>query len=216
MAKDKLWLNSSGKIILERDVAILCDECPCEPPPPSGSSSESGCVCGTADWVYSAHPLNRWDMVANNCTGGGTPVEPDYTPTGPPWTATTCCEGCDSSGSSSSGSSSSVVCCDQKPASGLTVTFTGAVGGELLDGESFLHNQTRIIDGISIRVTIEDLQDDPESPCFYRVRVFYGPPISNVLGVSYAVVSCDPLDAGSTDDTSNFPDGGGYYGLVTE
>lgn len=222
-----LWLKN-GRLLILNGNAVECDYCPCDDPSVSSgsSSSGSGCVCGTADWVYSAHPLNRWDMVANNCTGGGTPVEPNYTPTGPPWTATTCCEGCDSSGSGSSSSgssssssssgSSSVVCCEQKPASGLTVTFTGEVGGELLDGESFLHNQTRVIDGISIRVTIEDLQDDPESPCFYRVRVFYGPPISNSLGVSYAVVSCDPVDAGSTDPSSNFPDGGDYTGLVTE
>lgn len=133
-----LWLKN-GRILVLNGNAVECDYCPCdEPSGSSGSSSQSssGCACGTADWVYSAHPLNRWDLVTNNCTGGGTPVEPNYTPTGAPWTATTCCEGCEPSGSSSSGSSvsssgsgdtvSTCVCDGIGTPSVITLTADGA------------------------------------------------------------------------------------------
>lgn len=166
-----VWLKN-GKAVVLSGAVVNCDYCPCDTPSDSSGSTSSGsqCDCGTADWVYSAHPLNRWSLVTNNCTGGGTPVEPNYTPTGAPWTATTCCEGCGSSGSSGSGSSGSQIQCDDPCPQGMPTTLTATLVNV---------DNCSCYDGMTVSLIWDDLQNAwvgdaagcAVDSCFFRITV---------------------------------------------
>lgn len=117
----KLWLNSDNKVIMENDVAISCEECPCDPPSDSSASDSSSCGCGTVTYEWS--DLAGWQVVENNCSGGGiNPQPPEVIFGSEPedgYQITLCCI-CDSSSASGSDSSDS----SSNPCDGVTGLYS--------------------------------------------------------------------------------------------